>query len=74
MAEHTPNRFRISWDGGAYHVSIPNYDGGEVVDAALFDEAVEIITGLIVLERGSGEKALAFLQRYNAAVGTTLKP
>ena len=31
------NRFRISYRDGAYMVSIPNYDGGEVVRADLYD-------------------------------------
>jgi hypothetical protein len=31
-------RFEILWKDGAYKVSIPNFDGGEVVLARLYDE------------------------------------
>lgn len=37
-------------------------------------EAVEIISGLVILERGSGEKALAFLKRYGAVSESAVKP
>lgn len=30
-------RFRITWDGSDYRVSIPCYDGGEVVKAESYD-------------------------------------
>ena len=30
-------RFQITWKGHAYRVSIPNYDGGEVVKAEHYD-------------------------------------
>jgi hypothetical protein len=43
MAEHTPNRFRISWDGDAYYISIPNYHGGEVVPASIADDLVKAL-------------------------------
>jgi hypothetical protein len=35
-SSHT-ERFRITWDDGQYKVSVPRYDGGEVVDAASYD-------------------------------------
>lgn len=34
----THDRFTISYRDGAYKVSIPNYDGGEVVSAAAYDQ------------------------------------
>jgi hypothetical protein len=34
------NRFNINWRNGAYYVSIPNYNGGEVVDAKYHDKVV----------------------------------
>lgn len=39
--KHTPNRFRITYRGGAYFVSIPRYHGGEVVKAGVVDELVK---------------------------------
>jgi hypothetical protein len=33
----TPERFSIRWTYEGYKVSVPNYDGGEVVPAGLFD-------------------------------------
>lgn len=30
-------RFSITWMNGAYYVSIPNYEGGEVVKAEAYD-------------------------------------
>jgi hypothetical protein len=45
--EHTPNRFRISWDGGAYYVSIPNYCGGWVVPASIADDLVKALEEII---------------------------
>jgi hypothetical protein len=41
----TPNRFRINWhaDGARYTVSIPNYDGGEVVSADVVDQLLVTI-------------------------------
>jgi hypothetical protein len=38
-----PTRFRISWDKGAYYVSIPNYQGGEVVPASISDDLVKAL-------------------------------
>lgn len=32
------NRFSVSWDKGAYYVSIPNYQGGEVVPGDVADK------------------------------------
>jgi enamine deaminase RidA (YjgF/YER057c/UK114 family) len=32
-----PTRFHITWRDGRYFVSIPNYDGGEVVRADIAD-------------------------------------
>jgi hypothetical protein len=46
-----PSRFRISWDKGAYYVSIPNYQGGEVVPASIADDLVKAL-----------EEALAVIQ------------
>lgn len=34
-------RFRITWDGVAYRVSIPNYEGGEVITAEVTDAMVD---------------------------------
>lgn len=34
----SPNRFRIFWEDGDYYVSIPNYQGGEVVSAEVADK------------------------------------
>jgi hypothetical protein len=36
--QHTPNRFRIIFNGEEYRVSIPNYEGGEVVTAEIADQ------------------------------------
>jgi multidrug efflux pump subunit AcrA (membrane-fusion protein) len=32
-----PERFRVSWRDGAYRVSIPDFDGGDVVRAEAYD-------------------------------------
>lgn len=37
------SRFRISWKDGAYKVSIPDYDGGEVVRAEDYDRTREAL-------------------------------
>ena len=36
-------RFKITWRDAHYYVSIPNYSGGEVVDAASFEELVKAL-------------------------------
>lgn len=38
-----PTRFKITWSDGRYLVSIPNYNGGEVVDAAIADTLVQAL-------------------------------
>jgi hypothetical protein len=48
MTERTPTRFRISWDKGAYYVSIPNYQGGEVVPASIADDLVKALEAMLV--------------------------
>jgi hypothetical protein len=63
-----PERFNITWRSGAYYVSVPNYSGGEVVDAALFDEAVKLLDALLGLEKGSGQAALEFVERHDGRV------
>jgi hypothetical protein len=67
----TPERFHITWRDGAYYVSVPNYRGGEVVDAALFDEAVKLLDALLGLEKGSGQAALEFVERHGGRVGSS---
>jgi hypothetical protein len=39
----TPAKFTITWEGGRYFVSIPNYKGGEVVPADLVEPLVEAL-------------------------------
>lgn len=39
-------RFTISYRDGAYKVSVPNYDGGEVVTAEAYDRLREVNRGL----------------------------
>lgn len=54
-------RFKIIWRDGAYHVSIPNYEGGEVVDAAIHDRDQETIQRLqeqLKTERHAGRHSL----------------
>lgn len=44
-------RFKIKYEKGAYYVSIPNYGGGEVVDALSADEMREaLLTSTTMLE------------------------
>jgi hypothetical protein len=40
---HTPARFTIAWLGSRFHVSIPNYQGGEVMRAEIADELLETL-------------------------------
>ena len=47
-------RFTIRWDagawpGGCYRVSLPEYDGGEVVTAEDYDRAVDALRDLLRL-------------------------
>jgi hypothetical protein len=37
---------------------------------AKLDEAVKLLDGLLGLEKGSGQAALEFIERYHAAVGS----
>lgn len=69
-----PKRFNITWRSGTYYVSVPNYRGGEVVDAALFDEAVKLLDALLGLEKGSGQAALEFVERHGGRVGSPSHP
>lgn len=39
-------RFWIAWSIGSYRVSIPNYQGGEVVDAKSFDDLVKALEAI----------------------------
>ena len=43
----TPARFRISWVNSEYKVSIPNYQGGEVVRAEIADAWREALDRLV---------------------------
>lgn len=38
-----PTRFKITWSDGRYFVNIPNYNGGEVVDATIVDALVKVL-------------------------------
>lgn len=66
-AENVPTRFKITWNRGAYYVSIPNYAGGEVVRAEAFDALVRALEEIQSLEhapttdqgRWWGAKAIA---------------
>ncbi len=50
-------RFKISWDGNSYKVSIPNYGGGEVVPIQVFkDEQLMRISADVALEMVIGER------------------
>ena len=40
-------RFRIAWRNGEYKVSIPNYEGGEVVEASAYDSSQATIRELV---------------------------
>lgn len=40
-------RLRIRWRDGAYRVSVPNWEGGEVVTADEHDEAVRLLAALV---------------------------
>lgn len=40
------DRFEIYYKGGEYKVSIPRYEGGEVVRAWVYDAAIERIASL----------------------------
>ena len=42
-ADAAPSRFSITWKRGAYYVSIPNYQGGEVVRAEIVDALVKAL-------------------------------
>jgi hypothetical protein len=55
----TPNRFRINWhaDGARYTVSIPNYDGGEVVSADVVDQLLVTIDEI--------DRQLSGIQHYS---------
>jgi hypothetical protein len=44
--KHTPGRFTITWRDGAYYVSIPNYNGGEVVRAEIADELMIALSAI----------------------------
>lgn len=47
-------RFRISvHDNGFYQVSIPNYYGGEVVEASLFDKLEKMLVTVIDANYGA---------------------
>lgn len=42
-ASKMPAKFRITWRDGAYFVSIPNYDGGEVVPVDIVERMAEAL-------------------------------
>lgn len=48
MGDHTPTRFNITWKAGRYLVSIPNYKGGDVVDADVADALVKALEAMLV--------------------------
>lgn len=74
----TESRFTITWRAGAYYVSIPNYQGGEVVRAEIADDLLAALTNLlecIDLAARNGETILPFagygqvhLEKARAAV------
>lgn len=44
MSQRTDiERFRITWNGDQYRVSIPDYEGGEVVTAEQYDKVVSYL-------------------------------
>lgn len=49
-----PKRFKIIWHAGSYRVSIPNYEGGDVVDAASFDALVQALIQIDTLATCTG--------------------
>lgn len=57
-------RFNIKWQRGAYYVSVPNYDGGEVVTAdevadleRRLAEATDLIRQLLAALQSTKESA-----------------
>jgi hypothetical protein len=43
MSEQMPAKFRITWSDGRYFVSIPNYEGGEVVRSDIAERMAEAL-------------------------------
>jgi hypothetical protein len=73
MAEHTPKRFKIMYRNGAYYVSIPEYQGGEVVDASIADALVKALERLasplaFVMSRCATEEETARMKFAQAAL------
>lgn len=43
------DRFKITWDKGAYYVSVPNYQGGEVVPIQAVDRLLAALKPFVEL-------------------------
>ncbi len=43
------DRFKITWDKGAYYVSVPNYQGGEVVPVQAVDRLLTALKPFVEL-------------------------
>ena len=72
-------RFRISYRDGGYRVSIPNYDGGEVVRAEHYDrettkllDALREITSLHRSTRQTPAELARALERASAVAKNAL--
>ena len=79
------DRFEITWRGGAYRVSIPNYQGGEVYTAEYVDGLRAQLAAQIIIQRGwedearkatsqlaSARKALEEIETFCSADSSTL--
>jgi hypothetical protein len=63
-------RFTIRWDdyANAYKVSIPNYEGGDVVTAEAYDELLGSIGGLLSLFNYSDLEYSSEVRRAREAI------
>jgi hypothetical protein len=50
-----PAKFRITWKDGRYFVSIPNYEGGEVVRADIAERMAEALEALVRINEEHNE-------------------
>lgn len=60
MGGEGKRRFNITWREGRYTCSIPEYCGGEVVDAKAYDKSQEVIRGLVKAGKKSLESSGAW--------------